>query len=227
MTILPKPILLTLTVLASCCYASISAVTLQEEEYLTWTEKKVEAMGNIMRAKGRTGAGQGLIHTERATSYKLRATWLTPEVIRAAARKEQIKNRLTDDKTRALVAEAEEAGDTVVLVEIDPNEGSGVVPLDWAAFLREKRSKGSVQVAGVNTPRLREARALAGVGQRDYDYDIFWMVFPLVAEGGRPVFSESAAEAELVVRIHGKEGTVSWAIPASVRARMKAITRRN
>jgi hypothetical protein len=200
---------------------------LQKEEYLTWTEKRAEAMGNMMRAKGRTGAGQGFIHTERATSYKLRATWLTPEVIRAAARKEQIKNRLTDDKTRELVAEAEAAGDTVVLIEIDPNEGSGVIPLDWAAFLREKRSRGLGGVPGVNSPELREAKGLAGVGRRDYDYDIYWMVFPLRDEAGRPIFSESAKEAELVVQIYGKEGTLSWTIPESVRARLKAFTQRN
>lgn len=223
---LSKAILLSLTVSASCCFGSISAVELQGEDYLAWTMDKAEAVGKSMRAKGRTGAGQGLIHTERATSYKLRATWLTPGVIRASARKDQIRNRLTDDRTRALVAEAEAAGDTVVLVEIDPNEGSGVIPLEWAAFLREKRSKGLKGVTGVNTPKLREAKGLAGVGQRDYDYDIFWMVFPLFDDTGRPVFSESATEAELVVRIYGKEGTVSWAIPESVRARMNAIVRR-
>lgn len=224
--IIPKPILLSLTALASCCYGLTSAFTFQGEEFLTWTMGKAEAIGNSMRAKGRTGGGQGLIHTERATSYKLRATWLTPDVIRASARKDQIRNRLTDDKANALVAEAEAAGDTVVLVEIDPNEGSGVIPLEWAAFLREKRSKGLSGVVGVNTPKLREAKGLAGVGQRDYDYDVFWMVFPLFDEAGRQIFSESAKEAELVVQIYGKEGTVSWVIPESVRARMKAITRR-
>lgn len=203
------------------------AVDSQGEEYFTWTAKQAESIGKSMREKGRVGAGQGLLHTERASSYKLRATWLTPEVVRATARLEQIKTRLSDERTRALVTEAETVGDTVLMVEIDPREGSGVVPIDWQAFLQPKGVKAGAPgaVTGTNTPRLRDIKALAGVAQRDYDYDVFWIVFPLKTEKGEPIFSESTTEAELVVRIYNKEGKVSWRIPNSIRSRSRSVTK--
>lgn len=110
----------------------------QTDEYLHWSAAQAEATGSRMRQGGRVGAGQGLIHTERATSYKVRATWLTPDVIRAKARLLQLSDRLSDEQTKKLVDEAEAAGQTVVLVEIDPREGSGVIPLGWQAFLQPK-----------------------------------------------------------------------------------------
>lgn len=202
-------------------------VASQDEEYFTWTAKQAESIGKAMCEKGRVGAGQGLLHTERATSYKLRATWLTPEVVRASARLEQIKARLSDERTRQLVTEAESVGDTVLMVEIDPREGSGVVPLDWQAFLQPRgvRAGAPGAVTGTNTPKLRDIKALAGVTQRDYDYDVFWIVFPLKNEKGAPIFSESTTEAELVVRIYNKEGKVSWRIPDSIRRRSGSMTK--
>lgn len=196
-----------------------------QEEYITWSAKQAEAIGRSMRERGRVGAGQGLLHTERATSYKLRATWLTPEVIRATARLEQIKARLTDERTRALVSEAENVGDTVLMIEIDPREGSGVVPLDWQAFLQATGGVKPGIVTGANTPGLRDMKALAGVAQRDYDYDVFWVVFPLKSENGEPLFAESTVSAELIVRIYNKEGKVSWKVPDSIRRRSGSVTK--
>ena len=69
-----------------------------------------------------------ILSREHSYNYKLCATWLTPEVIRATARLAQVRNWLSVEETLALVAEAEAAGDTVILVEIDPREGSGVIP---------------------------------------------------------------------------------------------------
>lgn len=141
---------------------------------------------------------------------------------RASARLEQIRSRLSDDATKALIAEAEAAGDTVVMVEIDPDEGSGVIPLDWQVFLQPKglAAANNQAVRGVSTPGLRAVKALAGVVERDYNYDVFWMVFRLVAENGQPVFSSSVKEAELVVRIYNREATVSWIVPESIRNRI-------
>jgi hypothetical protein len=211
-------------ILASRGGASVIA---QTDEYLTWSAKQAQSIVKSMREKGNIAAGQGLIHTERAHNYKLRATWLTPEVIRASARIEQIRSRLSDEGTRQLVAEAEAAGDTVVMVEVDPREGSGVIPLDWQAFLQPKGSKrdNASAAAGINTPKLRDLKALAGVGERDYDYDIFWVVFPLKNEKGDSLFSDSAQEAEIVVRIYNREGKVSWPIPNSIRTRIKSLKR--
>jgi hypothetical protein len=205
-----------------------TAIT-QSDEYLTWSAKQAQTIGKGMRESGRVGGIMGYrgLHTERAGNYKLRATWLTPEVIRASARIEQIRSRLSDDKTRELVAQAEAVGDTVVMVEVDPREGSGVIPLDWQAFLQPKGLKpdNANAVAGINSPKLRDMKALAGVAERDYDYDILWVVFPLIDEKGRPLFPDSVREVELVVRIYNKEGKVSWPIPDSIRNQIKNLKR--
>ena len=202
----------------------------QADDFLSWSVQHAEAIGKSTREKGRVGGMMGFrgLHTERAENYKLRATWLTPEVIRAAARLEQIRNRLSNDKVRSIVAEAEAAGDTVVMVEIDPREGSGVIPIEWQAFLQPKDLKESNHgaVPGVNTPKLRDLKALGGVVQRDYDYDVFWLVFPLVNDRGEPLFSEATKEAELIVRIYSKEGRVSWRVPDSIRDRARNLKRR-
>src|SRR6266705_4931635 len=89
--------------------------------------------------------------TDRSYNYKLRATWLTPDVIRATARLLQLSEHMSDEQTQALVAEAEAAGDTVVLVEIDPREGSGVIPNDWLAFLRPRGGAEDQAAKGMNS----------------------------------------------------------------------------
>jgi hypothetical protein len=60
-------------------------------------------------------------------------------------------------------------------------------------------------------------KALAGVMRRNYDYDRFWVTFPLKTSSGAPLFSPGDQEAELVVRIYDKEGHVEWPIPQSIR----------
>ncbi len=189
--------------------------------YLTWTAAKAEAVGRSTRVVGRVGGIFDLrvTNTDRSTNYKLRATWMTGPVIRAAARLAQLAERLTNAQTEALVREAEAAGDTTIMVEIDPNEGSGVIPLDWLALLGPRTSdRDTPELAkGRNTPALRDVRALSGVFRRDYNYEAFWIVFPLRTESGRPLFPEGVAEAELVVRIYNKEGRVRWPVPASAR----------
>lgn len=57
-------------------------------------------------------------------------------MIRATARVLQARSRLTPEQTDAIVTEAQAPGGLVVMVEIDPREGSGVIPLDWEAFLQ-------------------------------------------------------------------------------------------
>jgi hypothetical protein len=93
-----------------------------------------------MSADGRVGnrATIRLLKTERAISYRLRATWVTPEVMFASGRLAQLRSRLTDKEAQELVDVARTAGDTVVIVDIDPDEGSGVIPLNWEVFLQPK-----------------------------------------------------------------------------------------
>jgi hypothetical protein len=194
-----------------------------DDAWLKWTASRAEAIGKAAYVQGRVGGifDTRLLKTERAYNYKLAATWLTPDVIRAGARAAQLADRLSDDEARALVAEAEKAGDTVVMVEIDPREGSGVIPDDWAAFLQAGTPDGVTPRAarGQDTPQLRQVKALAGTLRRNYDYDRFWVVFPLTHADGQPLFTDRDTVAELVVRIHHREGRVRWAIPPSVRSR--------
>lgn len=148
----------------------------QPEAFLSWTRQHALEVGRGLLAKGRVTGSRGLLHTERSRDYKLRATRLTPDVIRASARLAQLSQRLTDEQTVSLVNEAERAGDTVVMVEIDPREGSGVIPNDWEAFLQPK-GEPTLAVAGLRkegqparyegtqwslSTRLRLRRFLAG-----------------------------------------------------------------
>jgi len=129
-----------------CLAAAVSFVPLAgpqdrpggRESYLTWNAKQAEDVGRSMYQTGRVGGfwDTRMLKTERSYNYKLAATWLTPDVIKATARLAQLRRRLSDDETRSLVADALGAGDTVAMVEIDPREGSGVIPLDWESFLQ-------------------------------------------------------------------------------------------
>jgi hypothetical protein len=158
-----------------------------DERYLTWTMAHVESVGKQAYRQGRVGGrfDTRWLKTERSCNYKLAGTWLTSDVIRATARMLQISSRLHDSDARALVAEAEQAGDTVFIVDIDPREGSGVIPEDWEAFLQPK-GRPNAAVRGTVDPKRRQMRALAGVLRRNYDYDRFWLTFPL-SQNGKPV----------------------------------------
>jgi hypothetical protein len=78
-------------------------------------------------------------------------------------------------------------------------------------------------VAGTSEPKLKNVKALAGIGRRDYSYEVFWVTFPLL-EDGKPVLPDSVREAELVVSIHDKEGKLSWPVPDSIRQKSKSLT---
>jgi hypothetical protein len=180
-----------------------------DDAYLSWPAAQAQSIGESAYKRGRVGGffDGRLLKTERAYNYKLAATLFSRSVIRASARVLQLRGRLTAEQTRNLVAEAEAAGGTVVMIEIDPREGSGVIPLEWQAFLQPK-GQAAAAVAGVNTPELRQVKAFTGVQRRNYDYDRFWMVFP----GGPDVAyaKPSVQSTELVVRIHDQEGRVEW-----------------
>lgn len=193
-----------------------------DDDWLEWSPARAEAIGKASYVKGRVGRffDTRLLKTERAYNYKLAATWMTPEVIRASARLEQLHRRLSPDAARALVEAAESAAHTVVMVEIDPREGSGVIPLDWLALLQ---FDGGDPIAGTVEPSLRELPALAGVLRRNYDYDRFWVSFPLVDADGRSLLPDGAMRASLIVRIHDKEGRVEWPVPRSIQARVEQL----
>ena len=190
----------------------------QPSGWQTWSAEQARTVGQSMSASGRVGnrATVRLLKTERAISYKLHATWVTPDVVFASARLAQLQSRLTDAQTLALVGEARGAGDTVVIVDLDPDEGSGVIPLEWEAFLQPKE-RPERAVAATKAPALRDVLALQGVTRRNYDYDRFWLVFPLTGHDGQPLFTPADHEAELIVRIYEREGHVTWRVPSTVR----------
>jgi hypothetical protein len=201
--------------------------TADSNAYLHWSQQEAESVGKSTYHDGKVGSRvlfvwlgvdtRGL-KTERSQNYKVRATWFTPEVIRASARSAQLKDRLTDKETQALVAEAEAVNGTVIMIELDPNEGSGVIPLNWSAFLQPKGNiNPNEAVRGVQMPDLRKARAFQGVQQRNYDYEQFWVAFPLIRDDGNIIVGSDKNELELVVRIYDREGTVTWVIPESIR----------
>jgi hypothetical protein len=101
-----------------------SLAAAQQPAWTTWSAAQAETIGKSMYVQGRVGnrATMRLLKTERAVNYKLAATWLTPDVICAAARLLQLRSRLTDAEALELVDEARKAGDTVVMVDLDPNE---------------------------------------------------------------------------------------------------------
>lgn len=200
------------------------------ESYLSWSAAQAEQIGRAMRVSDRIGkrVDVRLFNTDKAINYKLRATWMTPEVIRATARLEQLRNRLSDEQSRELVAEAESMGDTVFMIEIDPREGSGVIPLDWRVILQPPNLAvgQSGAVAGEKSPQFRKIKALSGVLRRDYDYDVFWVVFPLVDKDKNPVFAADATQVQLLVGIYGNEGRITWTVPESIRTRIKSLSQK-
>lgn len=211
-----RPVLLVIAIVAAVL--RVAAAQAGPDDYLSWSGRQAETVGRQLYQKGRVGGVFDLrmLKTDRSYNYKLAATWLTPDAIRATARLAQLSGRLSEAETRALVKAGEAAGDTVIMVEIDPREGSGVIPNDWQAFLQPK-DRPDAAVRGAVKPELREVKALAGVLRRNYDYDRFWVTFPMTGSTGAPLFAATDASAELVVRIHDKEGRVDWPIPANVR----------
>lgn len=213
------------------CFGQNSAVPIvpENEDYLSWSTSQAENIGKQMREKGRVGSGvfdlRG-IHQDKAINYKMRGTLMSPEVIRASARFQQLRNRLSNEETRNLVSEAESAGDLVVMIELDPNEGSGVIPLDWRVFLQPKNLKAGAEgaITGIKSPKFRTLKALSGVFPRDYSYDVFWVSFPLTDESKKPNLPLDTRDIEIVVGIYGKEGRVSWVMPDSIRNKIKALS---
>lgn len=199
-----------------------------DEDYLTWSAERSVTTGKAWRANGRVGGALDLrvIHTEHSYNYKLRATLMSPEAIRATARLEQLRSHLSDDQTRAMVREAENMDQLVVLVEIDAREGSGVIPLDWRVTLQPRGAKlgAPTTIQGQKMQKLREIRALSGVARRDYAYDVFWVAFPLATEDGTRAWKEIPNSLELIVGIHNKEGRVTWPVSIPLFERLKNLS---
>ncbi len=201
-----------------------------DRDFLSWNAKQTIQFGETWREKGRIGGlfDGRILSTDKSYNYKLRATLMSPEAIRAAARREQLRNGLTVDETRKLVVEAEKENSLILLVEIDPREGSGVIPNDWRVLLNAKGSgtESNKPIRGVKNQSLGEILALKGVSNRDYDYDLFWVAFPLKDESGKPFWNSVPTELELVVGIYNKEGRVTWKVSDALKLRIEALLKK-
>jgi hypothetical protein len=112
-------------VLAACLTADVGALgQAADDAFLAWSRRDATGIVANMRRTDSVGSRLSFrgLKTDRAINYKLRATWLTPDVIRATARAIQLDERLSPADTRRLIAEAEGAADTVFFVEIDPTK---------------------------------------------------------------------------------------------------------
>jgi len=217
--------LITALAIYVCSAASLFAQSVPSEDaYLSWSMEQANSIGKSTRERGKAGGSFDfrIISTNKAINYEVRATLLTPDVIRAGARVTQLRDRLSNEQARKSVADAEAVGDLVVMVEINPNEGSGVVPVDWRAFLQPKglQPGQSGAVSGVKTPSLRKVPPLSGLYGRNYEYDVFWVVFPLVDEGKKPLIPVDTNEIQLIVSIYSSEARISWKMPSSLRRRI-------
>jgi len=196
----------------------------EDLQFLSWDAKSALAINESWRVKGRVGGffDTRMFDTNKSYNYKLRATLMSPEAIRAAARVEQIRSRLTDDETKKLITEAEQEN-LVIIIEIDPREGSGVIPNDWRAFIGSRNSPANELIRGDDKNSLRDNKALQSVSKRDYDYDLFWVSFSLTDKNGSPLWRVVPNELELVVGINAKEGRVTWKVTDELRLRIENL----
>jgi hypothetical protein len=178
------------------------------------TERQARTTVSSMRVQGQVGGSLDfrVTSTDRSYNYKLRATWITPAVATAAARLLMLTKGYTETQAEEVIKAVASAESWMVLVELDPREGSGVIPNDWLARFGAK-GRNELQAVGHQVPVEGIWRSLAAGFPRDYSYDVFLLKFPRDVESV-PVLRPSDTEAELVVRIFNKQGHVRWRIPA-------------
>lgn len=216
----------TLILLLSVSSTSIAQQS-HKEDYLSWSSEQAFNIGTKWRVAGRVGWGPRLdLFSSDACFYDVRATLMTPEAIRAAARLDQLRRHFTDAETHELITEAEKVAGLVAVIEINPREGSGIVPLNWWATLQPKGANedSPLAIAGINNPELRQFRALTTVAPRNYDYDVFWVVFPLRDRQGKLIWETPPDRIEIVIRIRDKQGRMSWRVNDSLRRRLVSAT---
>ena len=154
--------------------------------------------------------------TDRSYNYKLRATWLPPQVFEAAGRVLEIAKGVPPVEVQRVLKELTVEPAHYVLVELDPREGSGVIPRDWLSRFGPK-GDADRQVAGQVVSEQGDWRTLLRAFPRDYAYDIFIVRFPVEVREGVKTLADSDSLAELSVRIYNKIGTVAWRVPAVTR----------
>ena len=181
-------------------------------DFPSLTEKQARQRMADFRKNGQVGGSFDfrVTNTDRSYNYKLRATWITGEVAGAAARILMLARGYSEEKARASLLSLE-SSKTYILVEIDPREGSGVIPRGWTANFGPRDSSDS-QVPGAVLAADSAWRDFLSAFPRDYAYDVFFIEFPVNMQGA--ALTSSNTEVELTVRIYDKVGKVRWRIPA-------------
>lgn len=186
-------------------FAGMASGQRSRSEIAGISEKQARHVVSGFRKSGQVGKSFDLriTNTDRSYNYKLRATWVTSEVLKAAAKLLSSAQGLPEDRVHGLLAQFFTSR-TYVLVEIDPREGSGVIPRGWTShFGSPGDAEPQVQGTVVDTPEMRE---FLTAFPRDYAYDIFLVEFPVDLEN----WVGANREFELTVRIYDKVGRVGW-----------------
>ena len=137
------------------------------------SEKRARETIAAMRVNGRVGSGFDfrVTNTDRSYNYKLRATWLTPLVFEAAGRMLESAKGMAAADVQRLLKELTPEPAHYVLVELDPREGSGVIPRDWLSRFGPKGTDGRI-VVGQVVAEQGGWRTLMSAFPRDYAYDV-------------------------------------------------------
>lgn len=173
--------------------------------YRSLTEKQA-------RVNGRAGGAFDfrVTSTDRSFNYKLRATWIAQDVSSALARELVSAKGVLEE--RALSAfRALDDDWYYFLVELDPREGSGVIPRGWVARFGPQAQPNRA-VLGEVLPETEAWNLVARAFPRDYAYDIF-LIRVAKKTGDNKTLEMTDSEAELTVGIYNKIGHVRWPLP--------------
>ena len=204
-----------LQVLALLLAGSAAAQAPASGSWKDVTEKDARRLLTAMRVNGQVGKtfDTRILSTDRSYNYKLRATWITADVAVAAARLLVATKGASAETAEGLVSEFTSPTWQYVLVEVDPREGSGVIPGDWTARFGPADVEGR-DIGGEIVPDQAPWRTYVSAFPRNYDFDIFLVRFLTHKTDGAPVLESADRNAQLTVRIHDKAGRVRWPVPA-------------
>ena len=195
----------------------LAALFRAEDDFLPWDARQAKAIALATRVDGQAGKSLDfrVTGTDRSYNYKLRATWMTPEVIRAVARLQQFASAYRRGDPQAGGGRRDRRR-RVILVEIDPREGSGVIPSDWVALLGARPNRGPPRApCAASAPRgcATSRRWPAARGAITPMRFSGWCSRP--GEDGQPLFSRRQRGRTVTVRIHGKEGECAGRFPTT------------
>jgi hypothetical protein len=181
--------------------------------FLRWSEADARRVVQGARQTGTAGSRlwDGRVKdTHRSSRYKVRAILWTPRALRAAARLVQLRERLSNAETLALLAAVESRPLHVASIEIDPIEGSGVLPHDETRFFLQRPGDESASVRAVEATDITGLPLFHKFEKRDWAYELLVTAFPRALESGEPLAAAGAAALELVVEIGGKGEHLSF-----------------